>query len=298
MTIPHKIPPMGKIHWEQLLKGGRRGVHAPPNTRVFATEAIKRPLNEELNSDLSQLMNIRGQEEAEKVVPAGRVRKRLKGIADGDITQEIGGGIGAVGAGLLGAGTGALAMRLARGPGKSRLGLLGGIPAAIGGYSMGKGVVRDQQMLTMLDEELGPGAGIKRAYVEEGFDEILTEMRLEKLKGTFSRESLKKALRDLKAGRGHDIRPTERHLIRRHLLDDKNLRFEDSGWKKKPLAAPPTSKPAIPRALKSSVPRAPKPKPPAHWIGKKPLVIAGGIAALAGLGLTAAKLWPKSEPEK
>jgi len=282
------IPKMPHFDWEQLIRKGRRNLQGSSGRNAVITESMEYPI-EEFGDDLSRLEQVHGVDEAAKVVPAGNVRKRLLDISKGNAAQNIGGGIGAVGGGLLGAGAGALATRLAKGPSKGKIGLLAGIPSAIGGYALGKGTVRDQQTLSMLNEELGPGVGIKRAYVEEGFGEILNELHQQKQKGTYTAGSLKDALRDLKEGRGHGLKPTERHMIRRHLYGDKTLHYADTGIKPKP--------PKLDSFKPSGVPK-PKPKLKPHWIGKKPLVIAGGLAALAGLGLTAAKFWPDKDDHK
>lgn len=296
MPILPKLISMRDMDWDQVLKTQKRRLLDSPGKGDAVAGLLGQPTQEALGDDLSEVLSIRGPEEAAKALPTSELRKRLRAISEGDTTQDIGGGIGALGGGLLGAGAGALTMGLSRGAKNAKWGLLAGLPSAIGGYSIGKNAVRDQQILTMLNEELGPGGGIKRAYVEEGFDEILKELKGSKHQGTYNRTELKGAIRDLKQGRGYGLKPTERHLIRRHILGDKKLRFEDSGWRepkmKKPglLKSPSTPKPNVPRSFK------PKVKP--NWVGKKPLIIAGGLAALAGLGLTAAKFWPKSDESK
>lgn len=294
--------PMGHIDWSQILK--RQKLRRSPGMNNLMTESIGRPLKEEdLSGDLSQLMNMRGPEEAAKVVPAGEVRNRIREISKGNATQHIGGGIGATAGGLFGAGAGALATRLSKGPGKTKWGLLAGIPAAIGGYGVGKGAVKDQQLLEMLKDELGPGAGIKRAYAEEGFSTVLDELVEAKQKGELNQGVLKDSVSALKSGRGRGLIPSERHLIRKHVLGQPKGRPEDLPWlprdKGPELDKIKTDKfkPKL-NTPKSSIPQMPKPKGMPHWMGKKPLAIAGGAAALAGLGLAASKYWPTSNDDK
>ncbi len=274
-----KIPRMGNVDWERML---------PLQRKSPATSTLKR-----LRNDLSHKMTMHGADEATQVVPPGYVRDRMQEIDEGNAEQQIGGAIGATGGGLLGAGAGALLTGLAKGKKGAKWGLLGGIPGAITGYGVGRQGVADRQLLTMLQEELGPGAGIKRAYVEEGFDEVLNELHKEKKKGTFNFGSLKGAVKDLKEGRGRNLLPSERLLFRKHLLGQKAPLPEDAA----PWVPRQNAKPKVPKLPKpASIPKMKKPSVP-KIPGRRmhPAAIAGGLAALAALGIGAASFWPRAK---
>lgn len=308
MVALPRIPRMGEINWEQFLSRKVPKVH-PSKSKMIFEQGVHRALYpddykeaeiplqsngfspedlRQLRSDLANQIYVYGPEEAAQVVPAGDIRQRIKTIAKGGPEQRIGGGIGAIGGGLLGAGAGALVTGLAKGKAKAPLGLLGGIPAAIGGYGLGRRAVMDRQLLSMLDEELGPGVQIKRAYVEEGFKEILRELQEAKKTETYDFGTLKGAIKDLKEGRGRGLVPSERLLLRKHILGQKMPRPEDAPWlpREKPKAIP---------AVKPKIPK--RPPPYRSPVGKTPLAIAGGLAALAALGLGASRLWPRTKDD-
>lgn len=308
MVALPKIPRMGEINWERFLSRRAPKLRAPKSKTVFEQGAqhalspdeykeAEIPLQRndfspeilrQLQNDLANQIYMYGPEEAAQVVPSGDIRKKIKTIAKGGPEQRIGGGIGALGGGLLGAGAGALVTGLAKGKAKAPLGLLGGIPGAIGGYGLGRRAVMDRQLLSMLDEELSPGVQIKRAYVEEGFKEILRELQEAKKTKTYDFGTLKGAIKDLKEGRGRGLVPSERLLLRKHILEQKTPRPEDAPWL-------PREKP---KAVTGTKPKVPK-RPPLFKsrIGKTPLAIAGGLAALAALGLGASHLWPREKDD-
>ncbi len=210
--------------WNKILRAGK-GLRVPRETAPgLIADAAKRQYSdnevEELRDDISNTLAIRGTEDAAQIVPPGKLRDRVRDIGSNTNRQQIaGGGIGALGGGVLGAGVGALISGLARGRAAAPRGLLAGIPAAALGYGAGQHSVSRLQLLSALKDDLGPGAGIKRAKVEEGFGEILRQLKEAKQEDTLDFSQLKVAVSDLKDGRGYGLNPAERHLIRRNILD-------------------------------------------------------------------------------
>jgi len=278
-----RIPRPADLDLERYIAKHFRRAKAPRSKALFeqgTQQAFEELGTEVLPSEASS------SQKGPRAVPAQRIQERIRRIVEGNPTQQIGGGIGALGGGLLGAGGGALATRITKGGPKAKWGLLAGIPGAIAGHGLGTRSVKDRQLLTVLDEELGPGVGMKQAAVEVGFKEILDELMESKRQKTLDMPEFRGAIESLKAGRGRGLIPSERLLLRKHILDQPKPRPEDAPWMHKKVwdsKQSPGSRPKTPLQPKK--------------FGKTPMAIAGGLAALAALGLGAATLWPRKKDE-
>ena len=241
----------------------------------------------QLRDDLSNQMTLRGGDEASKIVPPGLLRKSIKNL-DTSNSKQVGGGLlGAAGGGLLGAGAGALTMALAKGKPAAKWGLLGGIPSGLVGYAYGANKVRDQQLLSVLEEHLGPGAGIKKAAVEPLFAEFLRNQADEAATNNFKMKTFLEDINELEKGRGRGLNATEKMLVAKRV-------FKDT---KKTGRMPPRH---MADAWVKGPPKPPKYKPGMGRLGKGLLGAAGGLAALSALGIGAAHYWPrdKDSPRK
>ena len=164
-------------------------------------------------------------------------------------------------------------------------------------------------------------AGIKRAYVESGFKEILEELWKEKKNKVLTRESIEAALRDLKDARGYDLSPTEKMLFDRVVREKKNVakpvfhRTAPKHYSLPPIDIPdPTFDPVMGKRTPHEVNYALRPMPfdvaddassflpgkveaarkRTKLLSGKNLLRAGGAAAaLAALGLVGAKVHEK-----
>ena len=267
-----------------------------------------------LRDDISNTATHRDPVAASQIVPEGALRNRVKGIVTGNsLPQVLGGGAGAVGGGLLGAGMGALTAGLSRGRKYAPVGLLSAIPGAIGGYYAGHNKVTRSQLLETLSEDLGPGAGIKRANVEEGFKEVLRHIHKYRLENRLTMAEFSQSIRALKVGRGRNLSPPERLLIRKVGLGQQGLPIANyTGPMGRAGTELPRSqfdpvkvhKPTTLKPKKGWKPKTPKtskipklkglPQPKTFATGKAVGIAAGATAALAMLGLGAA-YWPRDD---
>ncbi len=68
---------------------------------------------ENLRDDIANTMSLRGTEAEARILPPGRLRDRIRDLGNlPNQAQRVGGGVGALGGGILGAGVGACVRRL------------------------------------------------------------------------------------------------------------------------------------------------------------------------------------------
>lgn len=270
------MPPRFKLPTAAVFKGTKKQL--PGFISGTATGPLTEQDLEDLSSDITTTMAFHGADEASQIVPEGNLRERIRGIGGKpDAHQLRSGAIGATGGGLLGAGVGALSTGLSRGRRYAPRGLLAAIPGAAAGYAVGHGNASRKQVLEALTEELGPGAGVKRANVEPGFKEVLRHLNEYKTQGKLTMAEFSQAIRDLRVARGRDLSHPERLIVRKVILGRKDLPKAIMDI----LNAKPPKPPSSPRTPRGSS----LPQPKSFSKGKAVGITAGATAALALLGL-------------
>jgi hypothetical protein len=231
----------------------------------------------QLRQDLADQLKVRDVQEAVQVVPDPEVQQGVTDIVQGagpqQEQQRRQGLLQAAKKGLLGAGTGAAAGGMASGLPGAGAGLLsGGVPAALHGYRQGKEQARDEQIQGLLAERYQEPEPPK---VASSLDDLLEHLfpKKEQQKPPIAPITAKPELPTFRERQG---KPTIRSQYRG---SDKGLL---------------TPKPGLlsgDAAKKFKAPKMPgKFRAPAAAHKSKSLVIAGGLAALGALGLTAAQL--------
>lgn len=257
---------------------------------------------DQLRQDLSNQLKVRSIQDAAQIVPDAGVQQGLIDIVDkGDSQQTRQGLLQGAKEGLLGAGVGAATGGLAKGVPGVGMGLLsGGVPAAMHGYRAGKAGEQEQQMRGLLAQKY-QGAPVPKtaASLEPGFEVILDELRAEHKKGLLTPKSIQGSIKDLltgrpTTGRSATLSPQEKQtlldefgtVLRRNTPDwQKSWGISEAGQQSGQL-----KKPGVLARKGSSAPKAPGFFRTVVKEHPKSLAIAGGLAALATLGITAAKL--------
>lgn len=262
---------------------------------------------DQLRKDLSNQLKVRSIQDAAQIVPDAGVQQGLIDIVDkGDSQQTRQGLLQGAKEGLLGAGIGAATGGLSQGVPGVAIGLLsGGAPAAMHGYRAGKAEEQEQQMRGLLAQkyqgEPPPKVAARRRFTTgELFEVALDELREARSAGELNSQGIKDVLEDLKKARASSsgnfptaLSQKENEVLMREFGPmlrqntpnwQKSWGISETGQSKKPGVL---GKPAPKGPLVSKAPGFFRTVVKEH---PKSLAIAGGLAALATLGITAAKL--------